>query len=69
VLFESGNVESLKSKLEWAIAHPDSMLEFGRLGRGRARSLFAWDRIVEAYERVFTLKSAAEDTSRDHQND
>ncbi len=61
VLFEAGNAESLRTQLAWALEHPDEMREFGRQERARARSLFSWDRIVEAYEKVFTMKRADED--------
>ena len=64
MLFRSGDVESLRLQLEWALGHPDSLPELGKMEQQRARRLFSWDSVVETYERVFTMSSAEEDVNR-----
>ncbi len=63
VTFSAGNVASLRERLGWALEHPAEMREHGTRERERALAMFSWDRIVEAYERIFTLRSAKEDAS------
>ena len=53
VKFRKGDVEDLRSKLQWTLANPDAMRRNGQAGRERARREFSWDAVTAAFERIF----------------
>lgn len=50
VAFRVGDVEDLRSKLEWGLDHPEETRRLGALAAVRARALFDWERVVDEFE-------------------
>jgi glycosyltransferase involved in cell wall biosynthesis len=60
-LFEPGNVDQLREKLEWMAAHPERAIEMGLAGRRKVETAFSpekyYDELIAVYRRV--LKQSA----------
>jgi glycosyltransferase involved in cell wall biosynthesis len=52
--FRKSDPEDLLKQLERALANPDELAEKGRLGQSRAGSLFSWEVVADAHERIFS---------------
>jgi glycosyltransferase involved in cell wall biosynthesis len=53
LLFAPGDVEDLREKLAWAIAHPSAMKAMGQRARAYVEAEFGVDRHYEALMAVF----------------
>src|SRR5690606_34112096 len=51
--FRKSDPDDLLRVLQWALANAEALAENGERGKARARSLFSWDAVAEAYENVF----------------
>ena len=52
-LFRKANVDSLLETLQWALEHPDQMLQMGASGKQRALKEFSWDAVTDAHIQLF----------------
>ncbi len=53
LLFEKGNSDSLREKIEEALNCPDHLASLARAASARAREFFSWDTVADTYERLF----------------
>ncbi len=53
LLFERGNIDSLKSRIEYALHHPRTLVQNAVRGRRQVRRLYSWDGVTAAYEKLF----------------
>ena len=53
VYFRVEEPETLATALEWVLATPHEARELGRAAASRARERYDWERICDAYERLF----------------
>lgn len=51
--FRRSDSDDLLRVLQWALANSELLSQNGQRGKARARALFSWDAVAEAYERVF----------------
>jgi glycosyltransferase involved in cell wall biosynthesis len=52
VYFEAGRPETLTSALERLLSEPPLAEEYGRRAEARARALYSWSAVTDAYERL-----------------
>jgi glycosyltransferase involved in cell wall biosynthesis len=53
LLFEKSSVESLRTRLREALSSEKQLRELAQKARERARRLFSWDGVADAYEQVY----------------
>ena len=49
ITFESGNAESLRQALQFALDHPDALTKNATLGREDIKDRFNWEKITDDY--------------------
>ncbi len=61
--FRCGDIDDLRQKLAWAIAHAAEMRELGLRAQAWVRQCFSWDHIAEQYDILYesTVPSGRED--------
>ena len=52
--FTSKNISTLTEKMEYILAHPRQVKEYGQKAQERISRLFTWKRVTSDYERLFT---------------
>lgn len=63
--FRRGDIEHLRSRLSWALDHPDAMRLLGDRGRARVARTFSWEAVTLAHEQLFAdVRAAAKRPSR-----
>lgn len=53
LFFQTGNVDDLRSKIKWAVAHADEMEELGKRAQLWVKKEFNWDNISEQYDSLY----------------
>jgi glycosyltransferase involved in cell wall biosynthesis len=53
--FQSGDADDLGLKMEWALRHPEQMLQLGAEAKDWVQEHHQWDAIVEQYEHLYQL--------------
>lgn len=54
VTFRQGDPDDLRARLEWALANPEALADKGREGKARADTMFSWEVVADAHERIFS---------------
>ncbi len=57
--FRKSDPDDLLRVLQWALANAEALAENGQRGKARARAMFSWDAVAEAFERVFADSAGA----------
>ena len=57
--FKSGNVDSLKKKLDWLLRHPEEAEAMGSRGKHRVGGHYSWDSVTEQMENFYSRISLA----------
>ncbi|MEJ2629234.1 MAG: glycosyltransferase, partial [bacterium] len=52
--FTTKNISTLTEKMEYILAHPRQVKEYGQKAQERISRLFTWKRVTSDYERLFT---------------
>jgi glycosyltransferase involved in cell wall biosynthesis len=54
LLFQKGNVDSLRETIEYALANPRDILDRASRAHARAKEEFSWEKAVDDHIRIFT---------------
>jgi len=53
LFFHTGNVDDLRGKIKWAVAHTDEMENLGKRAQLWVKKEFNWDNIAEQYDNLY----------------
>ena len=54
ILYKRNDAQDLKEKLSWILRHPEERESIGQRARERISQFYAWDRVTDQYEKLFS---------------
>ena len=64
LLFMTNSIEACSEQLEWAIAHPEAMIEMAQKAQQHVRQHYTWHNVVQEHLNLVASLSASDSRKR-----